>query len=51
LGDQIKEDEIGGHAARIEEIRNVYKILVGKPEGKDHAEDIGINVRIILEWI
>jgi hypothetical protein len=23
-----------GHVARIEEMRNVYKILVGKPEGK-----------------
>jgi hypothetical protein len=23
-----------GHAARIEEKRNAYRILVGKPEGK-----------------
>jgi hypothetical protein len=23
-----------GHEARLEEIRNAYKILVGKPEGK-----------------
>jgi hypothetical protein len=27
LGEQIKDNEIG-------EIRNIYKILVGKPEGK-----------------
>jgi hypothetical protein len=50
---QIKEDEMGGHIARMEsmrngnnfsretrnlqhawEMKNVYKILVGKPEGK-----------------
>jgi hypothetical protein len=34
----------------MEEIRNAYKILVRKPEGKRHAEDLGIGGRI-LEWI
>jgi hypothetical protein len=34
LGDQIKEDKMCGHAARMEEMRNAYNILVGKPEGK-----------------
>jgi hypothetical protein len=29
----------------------VYKILFGKPERKDHSEDLGIDGRIILEWI
>jgi hypothetical protein len=36
------------------EMRNVYKILVGKPEGTDHSEDLGINVEegtITLQWI
>jgi hypothetical protein len=28
-----------GHVARMEEKRNAYRILVGKPEGKDHWED------------
>jgi hypothetical protein len=23
--------------------RNVYRILVGKPEGKDHLKDQGVN--------
>jgi hypothetical protein len=32
-------------------VRNAYKILVGKPEGKSHSEDLGINEKIILEWI
>jgi len=33
------------------EIRNTYIILVGRPEGKIPLEDLGVNVRIILEWI
>jgi hypothetical protein len=32
--DQVKEDEMGRHVARMEEKRNPYRILVGKPEGK-----------------
>jgi hypothetical protein len=40
-----------GHVARIGELRYVYKILVEKHEGKSHSEDLGIDVRIILEWI
>jgi hypothetical protein len=25
--------------------------LVGKPEGKNHLKDLGVDGRIILEWI
>jgi hypothetical protein len=35
----------------MEEIRNAYKILVGKPEGKRPLEHRGVDGRIILEWI
>jgi hypothetical protein len=31
--------------------RGVYKILVGKPEGRRHWEDPGVDERIILGWI
>jgi hypothetical protein len=27
------------------------QILVEKLEGKDHSEDLGVDWRIILEWI
>jgi hypothetical protein len=29
----------------------VYKVLIGKPEGKNHLEDPGVDGRIILRWI
>ena len=40
-----------GHVARVGERRGVYKVLVGKPEGKSHLEDLGIDGRIILRLI
>jgi hypothetical protein len=33
------------------EVRNAYNILVTKPEGRDHLEDLGVDGRIILEWV
>jgi len=33
------------------DMRNAYKILVGKPKGKILAEDLGVDGKIILEWI
>jgi hypothetical protein len=40
-----------GHVGRMGELRNVYNILVGKHEGKDHLEDLGVVGKIIIEWI
>ena len=43
-----------GHVARMGERRGVYRVLVGKPEGKGHLEDPGIDGRIIrciiMKW-
>jgi hypothetical protein len=33
------------------EERNVYKVLVGKPKGKDHLEDQNVGGRMGSEWI
>jgi hypothetical protein len=33
------------------ERRGVYRVLVGKPEGKNHLEDTGVDGRIILRCI
>jgi hypothetical protein len=35
----------------MEEMRNTYRILVGKLKEKDHLEDKGVDGRIILKWI
>jgi hypothetical protein len=33
------------------ETTGVYRILVEKPEERDHLGDPGLNGRIILRWI
>jgi hypothetical protein len=40
-----------GHVARMGEGRGVHRVLVGKPEGRDHLGDPGIDRRIILRRI
>jgi hypothetical protein len=40
-----------GYVARMGKRRGVYRVLVGKPEGKNHLGPPGIDVRIILRWI
>jgi hypothetical protein len=42
---------LAGLVARMEEMRNAYKIFVGKYEGKNHLEDISLGGKILLEWI
>jgi hypothetical protein len=49
LDDQIKEDEIGKACRHMGEMRNTCHILVGKPKGKNHLEDLGTNGKITLE--
>jgi len=36
------------HVARMGEGRCVYRVLVGKPEGRDHLGDPRVDGRIIL---
>jgi len=38
-----------GHVARMWERRGAYSVLVGRPEGKNHLEDLDIDGRIILK--
>jgi len=33
------------------ERRGVYRVLVGKREGKNHLGELGVDGRIILSWI
>jgi len=40
-----------GHVARMGEERGVYRVLVGKPEGKRALGSLGVDGWIILKWI
>jgi hypothetical protein len=40
-----------GHVTRMGVMRNAYKITVGKSEAKSHLEDLGIDGKVILEYI
>jgi len=40
-----------GHVACMGDMRNLFKMLVGSPKGKDHSQDEGLGGRIILEWM
>jgi hypothetical protein len=31
--------------------RGEYRVLVGRPEGKSHLKDLGVDGRILLTWI
>jgi len=33
------------------ERRDAHRVLVGKPDGKNHLEDPGVYASIILKWI
>jgi len=39
------------HVAFMGDRRCLYRVLVGKPGGRDHLEDPRIGKRIILRWI
>jgi hypothetical protein len=34
----------------MREKRNVYRLLIGKPEGRGHWEDQGVGGEITLRW-
>jgi hypothetical protein len=35
----------------MDEMRNLYKILVGNLKGRGHSEGLGVDGAILLEWI
>jgi hypothetical protein len=40
-----------GHIARLGEERGVYRVLVGKPEGKKPWGEPGVDVKVLLKRI
>jgi hypothetical protein len=49
---QIKSRRMrwAGHVARMGEGIKVYRVLVGKSEGKDHLKDQGVDGRMGSKW-
>jgi hypothetical protein len=49
---QIKSRRMrwAGHVARMGERRNVYRVLIGKPEGKKHLKYQGVDGRMGSKW-
>jgi hypothetical protein len=43
--------KLAGHVTRREGMRNANSCFVGKPEGKRPLEDLGVDEKIILEWV
>jgi hypothetical protein len=37
--------------ARMEEMKKVYKILIGIPKGKTPIRNLGVHGKIILKWV
>jgi len=40
-----------GYVVRVGDRRVAYSVLFGKPVGKKHLEDLGVDGRILLNWI
>ena len=45
------ENRWARHLSRIEEERNVYRVLVGKSVGKRYFEELGVAGNLIVKWI
>jgi len=47
----MKSRRYAGHVARMWKKRGVYRVLVGKPEGKRPFGRPDLDGRLILRWI
>jgi hypothetical protein len=47
----MREDWWAGHVARMGQERKVYRVLLGKSEGKNHSEDQGVDGKAGPKWI
>ena len=37
------------HVASMKESKGAYRVLVGRPERRDHSDDLGVDGRVILK--
>jgi hypothetical protein len=50
-GNKVEKNEMGWACCSNGEGRGVYRVLVGKLEGKNHWGDAGVDGKIILKLI
>jgi hypothetical protein len=48
---KLRRMRLVGHVARMGKKRNVYRLMVGKPEGKGPLKGQEVGGWIILRWI
>jgi hypothetical protein len=46
----MKGNEMGGACSMLWRDEKSYEIMVGKPNRRDHPEDLGVDGRLILVW-
>jgi hypothetical protein len=52
LGDQAKEDDTGGEYSTYGgDEKCIQNFLSGNTKGRKHLEELGIDGKILLEWI
>jgi hypothetical protein len=39
------------HVTRMEDRRGTYRVVMGRPEGKCHLEDLDMNDSVMLKWM
>jgi hypothetical protein len=50
-GDEMENNDNGSACSTYGEGRGLYRVLMGKPEGKNPLGRTGLDGRIILRWI
>jgi hypothetical protein len=51
LDHQIEKNVMGGACGIMGGRKGACRVLVGRPEGRNHSEDAGIGGRITSKWI
>jgi len=48
---KIKNSEMGGPRSTHGRQERCIQVLMGRPEGIDHLENLGVDGRTLLKWI
>jgi len=48
---KLKKVRLVVHIAGARNMKNAYTIFVGNLKGREYSKDLGVDVRIILDWV